>query len=62
MLPNVIWSAAAGFAAIGGTFASVIAGAAPGVPPRGVVRTTCEGGSGVPLRRWFHMRSIAWMK
>ena len=48
---NVIVSPAAGLAAIGGTFAAVMAGAAPGVPPRGVVRTTCEGGRGVPFLR-----------
>ena len=42
---NVIWSATAGVLEIGGTFAVVICGAAPGVPPRGVVRTTCDGGS-----------------
>lgn len=35
-----------------GTFAVVIAGAAPGMPPRGVVRTTCDAGSAVPLFRF----------
>lgn len=35
-----------------GTFAAVIAGADPGVPPRGVVRTTCDAGSAVPFLRF----------
>jgi phage gp36-like protein len=30
--------------------------------PRGVVRTTCDGGSAVPLRRLFHTASIARLK
>src|SRR5450755_2912135 len=49
LFENVIWSPAAGAALMGGTFARVIAGAAPGVPPRGTVRTTCDGGSAVLL-------------
>ena len=35
-----------------GTFDAVIAGAAPGTPPRGVVRTTCDAGSAVPFFRF----------
>ena len=46
----MIASAAAGEALIGGTLAAVIAGAVPGVPPRGNVRTSCDGGSGTLLR------------
>jgi len=30
-----------------GKFATVNTGAVPGVPPRGTVRVTCDGGSGV---------------
>ena len=49
---NVIRSPAAGVAAIGGTFAAVIGGAPGGeLPPRGVVRTTYDGGIAAPLRR-----------
>lgn len=56
---KVIRSVLAGEAWMGGTLAMLIAGAAPGVPPRGTVRTTWLGGSGVPFLRWLYMRSIA---
>ena len=53
-------SAARGAGAMSGRLVSCVTrGALPGTPPRGVVRTTCEGGRGVPLRRWFSIRSIA---
>src|SRR5262249_24027899 len=45
---NVISLPAAGDCGIGGTFAGVIGGAAPGVPPRGTVSTTPEGGGRAP--------------
>ena len=51
-----------GAGAIGGTFAGVIGGAAPGVPPRGAVRTTWLGGNGVPSRKCRYMRFTAWTK
>ena len=50
-----IWSATAGVAENAGTLAAVIAGAAPGVPPRTVVRTTWLGGSAVPLFRFANL-------
>ena len=59
---NVIRLPEVGCAAMGGTLAAVICGAEPGVPPRGVVRTTYDGGSAVPLRRRFQTKSIAWLK
>ena len=59
---NVIWFAAAGALEIGGTLKVVTAGADPGVPPRGTVRTTCAGGSGVFAVRFAHTLSIALMK
>ena len=62
LLEKVIWFAALGAAAIGGTLAAVIAGAAPGVPPRGTVRTTCDGGSGTLCVRCAYIASIALMK
>ncbi len=46
-----IWSAAAGVALGAGTLAAVIAGAAPGAPPRGVARTTWLGGNAMPILR-----------
>ena len=49
LFEKVIRSPAGGVMLIGGTFAVVIAGAAPGAPPRGVVRTSCDGGSGAPV-------------
>ena len=54
LLLKVMTSAAAGVAAIGGTLAVVIAGAAPGEPPRGVVRTTCDAGIAVHHNYVFH--------
>ena len=59
---NVMASAAAGVVAIGGTLADVIAGAAPGVPPRGMVRTTWLGGNAVPFLRFAYMRSNDWIR
>ena len=59
MLLKVIAFAADGVAAIAGTFAEVIAGAAPGVPPRGVVRITCDAGIAVPFFRFAKRMSIA---
>src|SRR5215831_7724799 len=59
---NVISLPAAGDCGIGGTFAGVICGAAPGVPPRGTVSTTCEGGRGAPLFRWAYIRLSAWIR
>ena len=41
--------AAAGVVASGGTLAAVMAGALPGVPPRGTVRTTWLAGNALPL-------------
>src|SRR5688572_30579714 len=58
---KLIASPAGGANWIGGKLAVVIGGAAPGVPPRGVGRTTCDGGRGAPLRRWFHIRLSAWL-
>ena len=55
-------SAAAGVAASGGTLAVVIAGAAPGLPPRGVARTTWLAGSGVPDFRCAYIAFIDWLK
>ena len=49
---SVIASPAAGVLAMAGTLAAVSAGAAPGTPPRGVVRNTWLGGSGVPFFKW----------
>ena len=57
-----IVSAAAGAAFIEGTCAACNAGAAPGVPPRGVVRTTWLGGSAVPSFSFAYIASIAWLK
>ena len=57
-----IWSPAAGAATKGGTLAAVMAGAAPGTPPRGVVRTTWLGGSALPDFKWAYIASIAWLK
>lgn len=57
-----IWSAAAGDATNGGTWAAVMAGAAPGVPPRGVVRTTWLAGSGAPFFRCAHIAFMAWLE
>ncbi len=62
LFANVIWSAGAGLLDIGGTFAFVIPGACPGMPPRGMVRTTCDGGNGVPSARLAKTRSIACRK
>ena len=50
---------AAGATAIGGTLPAVMAGAAPGVPPRGVVRTTWLGGSAVPFFSFAYIAFIA---
>ena len=62
LFSNVIWSASGGEFEMGGTFAVVNAGAEPAVPPRGVVRTTWGGGSGVFRVRLAHIASIARMK
>ncbi len=56
---NVMRFVATGAVLIGGRFALAIAGAEPGAPPRGVARTTCEGGNGTFCVRCAHMRSIA---
>jgi len=50
-LTNSIRSVAGGFEAMGGTLVAVMAGATHGYggPQRGIVRTTCDGGNGVPL-------------
>ena len=60
-LSNVMRSDAGGAAAIGGTLAAVIGGATHGYsgPQRGVVCTTCDGGSGVPCVRCAYIASIA---
>ena len=58
----VIVFAAAGVALIFGTFEAEIGGAKPGLPPRGVVRTTWLAGSGVLFFSFAHMMSIALRK
>ena len=59
---TVIVFAIAGVAVILGTLAVVIAGAAPGVPPRGIVRTTWLGGKGVEFLSLAQTMSMAWLK
>lgn len=54
-----IRSATAGVFVKFGTLVAAMAGAEPAVPPRGVVRTTCEGGSGVPFFRLAYTASSA---
>ena len=54
--------AAAGVATKAGTLLALMAGAAPGVPPRGVVRTTWLSGSAVPDFRWAYIASMACTK
>lgn len=49
--PATVIASAPGFAEISGRFAVVSAGAEPGVPPRDVARTTCDGGSAAPFFR-----------
>src|SRR3990167_2955373 len=51
-----------GVAASGGTLAAVMAGAAPGVPPRGTVRTTWLAGSALPVVRCSYTASSAWFR
>src|SRR6476620_8118566 len=64
MAPAVmaITLAAVGVAAGGGTLAALMAGALPGVPPRGTVRTTWLGGRALPLARWSYTASSAWFR
>ena len=53
VLPLTVMAlAAVGVVTNVGTLVAVIAGADPATPPRGVVRTTCEPGSAVPLLRF----------
>jgi hypothetical protein len=54
-------SPGAGSCAIGGRLLAVIGGAAPGVPPRGVVRTSWLRGSGVRFFKWSYIRLSAWI-